>query len=1652
MENNSPKAQIIDTTFYSLGFPYQQDEGLIERNNYLSQVDDFFRQGAKLVFVDGDEDSGKTTICAQYAKENQDRAISVFFNPLNQIDYNTDYYCSNVVFQLKHLLKEEFDIGTEPSITFQQYQQYILSIRRLLRKGNRSLCLVIDGLNPVLRDKNEFVRDLFSLIPIGHESINILFTGRESDYRNFLPKGKALHSKSITLAGFSEPEIVQYLNVPLSSVTRNKEIYKITKGFPGRLRTLRRLLSNEHYSLNEITTSTTYLNWVELDCNSVDLTDSLTKAVLSLFALKDNLFTADEVSGICCVDVETNVNLLLDNINVLEKTNKYYCFISSAHKKYFANILRGNKKTVQDLLIQYYSKDSTIASLVELPKLYAERQDWPKVLNVIDEDYPRRIIQSTESIKNVSENFALGLQASQKLNKYTEMWRYSIESSIINELDNYLFWESEVRARISIHDFPGAVALAQSAILKVDRLKMLALIARKEKEIKNHVDEDLILVINQLYETTDLASVGDKIYDIVGDLIYAIPNLAIEMIEKASGHSSEKNINDWIVAKLSIAAIDSSIKETEGMELSRKLEAIQGLNNPEVKKINKAISFLVGNYSSDKVIEEIKKLSDSTERLRLLRLWLTNNRKSENDVALVIETALDELVESTSETAITLDILKELSDQLPFVQNIKEKDDLYYRFKKIENNLSDLGLKRNRYIYELNMFHAEFSIYGNQAERTINTIFEEIEAIPDILVRLEAYAESYIKLVIIQNKHFKDKIAYAYRRVLELAKELFKEGSDHLKLISYTLKTVSKKTPNLGLKIVELMNTQLRRERAKLIILESYLDNNIKYIYHDILVQIEKSLSFEPFKIALYVNILERYAEAKSLPYKVINELFYFFNKIQSFPSEDSKVVAYVYAYKIISKNTIWKPKFAAHNAKRILEAWEALEAEWVRVDAGFTICTDVSTVDSDFASKIFALALKLKDDSWADSSSVAESYLNGMKIVIRSFVGLLIAKDMIADDEKLIVDLMDRIPSATAKLDLWTELGFYSFQYDYNFAKKIFNSHVTPLLDELVKKEMDLSSVLDSLTFVYLFHDELIKRYFKHIPDIFIERVYENICDFYITKRNPFDVYDPHADIFINTYGDLSKAISVLGHVETDSNLFPLIETVCKSIQASRSDISKSQIVDLLNQIESIAFRRFPDTNNIKHEGYKILVKAKIAKIRRDVDNNIFWQQLIDETRHIPNTSDQVFVKAKLLEDIPFEKINKGFQIRANLYDEISKDMESFRSHYEFVQRVIDISEYMYAANRVNWKEVVKRAFTLCSELPEGKEGYSSQKSIVDSMYRIDPDYAKELIKVSDTDAPINKYGKFLKRHVEMLEMSAKIKNNKTLEDVEKENSRMLVSAIFNTLKSINSEKVSSKKINEVVNYFSLGNKLPLHEAMPIFLFYLANCNRTYGFDSGSGSLSNLHRENFRKAIKATNLIELLSHRSRANEKSFRTFFVRDGYSSSHAVNPGGRDSALGFIRNWMIEQVQDFVIIADPYFGKEDLEVLKIINEVQLDVDIDILASKFDHNLNIEQVFQDHWKSISDERPPFTNITFCWIPDQRNESPFHDRWILTKNSGIRMGTSLNSVGLSRESELSVMKPSEAANVLENILGEYVERRKRSVNNMRISYKSFSL
>jgi hypothetical protein len=154
---------------------------------------------------------------------------------------------------------------------------------------------------------------------------------------------------------------------------------------------------------------------------------------------------------------------------------------------------------------------------------------------------------------------------------------------------------------------------------------------------------------------------------------------------------------------------------------------------------------------------------------------------------------------------------------------------------------------------------------------------------------------------------------------------------------------------------------------------------------------------------------------------------------------------------------------------------------------------------------------------------------------------------------------------------------------------------------------------------------------------------------------------------------------------------------------------------------------------------------------------------------------------------------------------------------------------------------------------------------------------------------------------------------------------------------------------------------------------------------------------------------------------------------------------------------EVRDYLIICDAFFGPPDLEVLQLLSAVNPEFKVQILTSR-KHQLNQglrtpwEDAYRDYWMlRVSDQQPPSKEIVVVGT-QTKQESPLHDRWWLTTGGGLRLGTSFNSLGITKTSEITRMSPQEAQS-REVEIRQYLQRPfKQEFNGERLLYTIFNL
>src|SRR5690606_19826919 len=127
----------------------------------------------------------------------------------------------------------------------------------------------------------------------------------------------------------------------------------------------------------------------------------------------------------------------------------------------------------------------------------------------------------------------IGLEAAGRLGRFEPHLGMSLQKAVVNAIAEFDIFEEEVEARLALADYEAATALAQSAVLNEDKLRLLAAVAGARDRQGLPEDPDLMVQIRELAATTPSSALGSKAFDIAADLIGVDAELAISVAEGA---------------------------------------------------------------------------------------------------------------------------------------------------------------------------------------------------------------------------------------------------------------------------------------------------------------------------------------------------------------------------------------------------------------------------------------------------------------------------------------------------------------------------------------------------------------------------------------------------------------------------------------------------------------------------------------------------------------------------------------------------------------------------------------------------------------------------------------------------------------------------------------------------------------------------------------------------------------------------------------------------------------------------------------------------------------------------------------------------------------------------------------------------------------
>jgi hypothetical protein len=634
---------------------------LVSRDNILDTLDTTFGPTIDLVVLEAPSGAGKTTTTLQYLNRHATHAFCLFVRSASRWGYDPDLLRLDLCNQFAAALGRK-DFAAPGELPENALGQLIYALQGVARRRNHPFYFLVDGLHDVPAGDEPVVQQLWLMLPLGLPGFRFLITN-ESDHT--LPVSLPSASRVLVLPSFILDESRRYLyDLGITDDTVVEQLHRTCKGLPGRLASVRRLVSSGiplTRLLEEVRSQLPDL--FEIEWQQVPSGDSDLHRLLAIVAFDAAGHAVEDLARITGLQADA-VQDALARLPFVEASDGGHAvaFVSEPFRRFATTKLQALKRSVDDLLIKdLLSRPDTEHAMDRLPSYLYRAGRLDQLITYLSPTYFDRTLASSQSLVPIKQKVDLGLRASARLQRDADLVNFASHKSALLQLDSADVWQAEIDARMALDDFPTALALAQSARIREDRLHLLASIA-KGKRLKGLTPEpELIDQIRLLYDQIDKDHIGSRAFDLAPELLCSCPDLAMELMDRAS--AADASDSDYEYARLAIAARRVPLPAEVDSGLSEQIRS--RIRSPRLRSFTEELALLVGEYTARQIIAAASKLKDASAKLYYLRNWAMQNRRRA-DAHEVVDFGLTVAIQATEYTPNARDI-RELATPLPFL-------------------------------------------------------------------------------------------------------------------------------------------------------------------------------------------------------------------------------------------------------------------------------------------------------------------------------------------------------------------------------------------------------------------------------------------------------------------------------------------------------------------------------------------------------------------------------------------------------------------------------------------------------------------------------------------------------------------------------------------------------------------------------------------------------------------------------------------------------------------------------------------------------------------------------------------------------------------------------------------------------------------------
>jgi hypothetical protein len=1625
MEDPSMPAELIelDLSECSSTFPELALNPLIPIEPKLRDLQRRFAVDHPSIVLVGGPGTGKTVHLAEFARANRSTSLSYFLTD--------NYWCRRPTSFLSSLCRQMaavLDGRNEDSLASQVvpleieavkllFETQVHRIIELSRRTHSTFYFVIDGLEWAYEGRRgERIADL---LPLQTRGNHLYFLGSvTSTAKDLLPLEYIAEEPST----FSSLETRAYFQAAEVSISDEllEDVQAVSGGIPGYLQAMRQLHVDGIKNLAQVIKTPGQvddllrIHWKDIEAKA-GAEEMSVLALIAYSIVPLNLETICSASGAS----PDSISQFMHSTGLLRETREAeWHFYPELIRKIAQERLQGMRQNAVRALLSHYEKaDGTVEARHLLPEYYVLADDFPSLEGLLTLPYITRDISETADLGGIRRTLADARDMALRQSHRLGLSRLSLLCSQFKWLSNEVIGESEIEALIMLGDFDKALELSYSIRIDLLRARMLARIYAEMQSKGTTVPKSNLDELERMIASVDVSQLDPDEVLLTASAVFAIlPEASTAIIDRIKGFQNSKSAMDLIYA---LAWMKSAYTSDES--------TIERIENPEIRDFLKSRGPWLSRLAAGEVLRRASTLSRTSAKDFLFREWC-RQKDADPDMHLVVDAALTCII-SDAGYQVPLRNLRQLSDSLskcalehilPLARRFDIPSITSLRAPFEERLRLDLNLAES-------LSRTEPELAWERYERAYG---EFLDTPMDLDVGCYCTARLLISLGVIDSFNIHGLSAELIRRIEDGWIELMESSANQLDIGRRTLRALAAVRPALAMTFAEMLNTVARRDEGLREVLSAYIQQDRIPVEISTISDGLSKIVDEASAAETLGRLLRIANERGRLAHPDLKD--FFSRKIDELVDPGLRCTALA---EMISANAGEGGGQTRRSLfDQLVESWSQIDVLWIRTELAFDLVVRIGDVDRQLAGELYEAAVALRESTGLANQPVGRLYVDTLRPTARLAGFLSLDSELGSQAWGNLLGAVDRIPSRLLRLHLLARIALARLygQGDKANFDSLMRDHVLRELHASPPSHQRNRAITACLPAVYEYSPEEALRLVDTLPYLQRNFAYANVVArslLHLNIGDPFDQEAPNVPIDLPR---ANTALTLIERIDNDEVIAALVDMLAHLVALPASRLSEAQRLDILRALDDIVDRKLPDLKNIRHEGYKIVLRARIEAARRRSAKKSKAQvarkhgEIAKLARGLTNIADRVFVLSVVAAE--FKDVERD--LSSALLNEaraLVPQIPNARDRLERLEAIIET--YGQLGDTTRAVEAIKIAVEIAKSL-QGLSRDSLLSSLIETVHQVDPDLAANITEQLET--PSAEYDLDVKTTAHDVAKAPHKLASAFAESAR--NNEIMSGAIDRIRKAVGSQKSVGFSDPTILAWLAAGSHLPYNTMLDILDWSNEVCITQLPTSVRAAEAATYLSwliEDSEIVYQVGNFMLPLRQIPETMRPSFQGLAV-----NRKLIRSGERAVAMAWIKSWLQTNAKRYVSICDPYFDAEQLWIHKCVSP-EIEVRVICTPKKLQlprasgsdvaHKRQAAQSgrtqLAEAWRQLSSQEMPPTLVVVHETVFDGSQDDFHDRYLVTDGGGLSLGTSLNGLG-NQESFITVLGPDDAADV----------------------------